>query len=129
MGIQCPSRDSEYNDVVIRGPSHMVDFCAKDLQHIYNEIVNEHYTGNLLVQKKFHRNIIGKGGVTINQIKDECNVQIDIPPNDASNEVIKVIGTKHNVERAKQKIREIENQLGSITEMRVNIPKATYKFL
>lgn len=130
ISIQFPSRDNESdNTVMLRGPSHIADYCAKELQMIYNEIVNEHYTGNLLVQKKFHGNIIGRGGSVISKIKEDCSVQIEIPPNDASTEVIKVIGTKSNVERAKAKIREIENELATIAEARVIIPKASYKFL
>lgn len=129
VNIQFPQRELNSNEVKIRGPKEFVDRIAKDLQKLYTQIVNEHYEGKILVQKKFHKNIIGKAGANVNRIKDECNVQIDIPANDSNNSIITIIGIKNNVERAKAQIREIETQLGKIAEAKVSIPKTSYRFL
>jgi len=129
VNIQFPLRESNSNEVKIRGQKEFVEQTARQVQALYDQIVSEHYEGKILVAKKFHRNIIGKAGANINKIKDDCNVNIDIPNNDSSNEVITVIGAKQNVERAKAQIREIENGLAKIAEVKVTIPKTAYKFL
>jgi len=129
VNIQFPNRELNSNSVKIRGPKEFVDRVAKDVKRLYDIIVQEHYEGKILIAKKFHKNIIGKAGANINKIKEECNVNIDIPANDSTNEVITVIGIKSNVERAKAQIRDIENQLGKISEVKVSIPKTAYRFL
>lgn len=54
--------------------------------------------------------MIGKGGATINQIRDSCGVKIDIPPREevqySDNVKIKVIGkSQENIDKAKDMIR------------------------
>ena len=129
VNIQFPNRDSNSNDVKIRGPSELVVNVAEQIKRLYDQIVAEHFEGKILIAKKFHRNIIGKQGAQVNKIKESCGVQIEIPANDSSNEVITIIGSKPNVERAKMAIREIENELAKVTEDFLKIPKSAYKYL
>lgn len=129
VNIQFPQKETGSDEVKIRGPSELVDRVARDVKSLYDQIVSEHFEGKILVAKKFHRNIIGQKGASINKIKDDCNVNIDIPANDSSNEVITIIGSKPNVEKAKNQIREIENSLAKISEAKVVISRNAYKFL
>jgi len=129
VNIQFPQKETGSDEVKIRGPSELVDNTAREVKRLYEQIVSEHFEGKILVAKKFHRNIIGQKGANINKIKDECNVNIDIPSNDSSNEVITIIGSKGNVEKAKAQIREIENSLAKISEAKVVISRNAYKFL
>ena len=72
--------------------------------------------------KKYHKNIIGREGATINQIRKDANVRIEMPPVQDSgrggggmsgggdSDAIRIIGRRENVEKAKKKILEIESQ-------------------
>lgn len=124
-----PKIGTESNEVKIVGQSNGVSIFAKEMKAIYNEIIKEHTVGNLLVAKKFHKNIIGKQGKTINDIKSRCNVLIDIPDSSSDGQIIKITGTANNVKRAKDEIMKIESELAKIDQAEVKIPKSTYKYL
>ena len=63
------------------------------------------------VCRKYHKNIIGREGATINQIRKDTNTKIEMPPpQDSTSDGIKIIGRRENVEKAKKKILEIESQ-------------------
>lgn len=56
--------------------------------------------------------ILGKGGVTINEIKDDTDAQIDVDKTDDSTTNISVRGTKAAISAAKAAILAIADQLG-----------------
>jgi polyribonucleotide nucleotidyltransferase len=62
----------------------------------------------LQVPKDKHRLIIGRGGATVNEIRDECNVEIVIPPANSRDEDIVIKGDNpDNITQAIKKIQEI----------------------
>ena len=75
------------------------------------ELIAQNYRLELPVFKKFHRNVIGKGGSTIRKIKEETKTQIEIPTENSSSDVIIITGYKEQVEKAKAKILAIESEL------------------
>jgi len=51
--------------------------------------------------------IVGKGGVTVNQLVDEYNVAIDVSKEKDDTSVVKIVGTSMNVASAKAAIQDI----------------------
>ena len=61
--------------------------------------------------KKFHGNIIGKGGATLKKIREETNTKIEMPKENSDSDVIVITGRKENVDKAKRQIIDIEKQM------------------
>ena len=57
--------------------------------------------------------IVGKGGVTVNQLVDEYNVAIDVSKEKDDTSVVKIVGTSMNVASAKAAI-QVEKATGEI---------------
>merc|ERR1712025_800408 len=66
------------------------------------------------VDAKYHKHIIGKGGSTINKIKSEADVTINIPDTDSGVTVIRIEGNKAGVLKAKTElagmVEKMENE-------------------
>lgn len=65
---------------------------------------------------KYHPNIIGKKGATINRIRDEHDVKIQLPDKDSSErmEDIVITGYEHQVKAAQEDILKIVGELVSL---------------
>lgn len=60
------------------------------------------------VPKDKHRLIIGRGGATVNEIRDDADVEIIIPPANSRDEDIIIKGESHdNIDKAIKAIQEI----------------------
>ena len=66
------------------------------------------------VDAKYHKHIIGKGGSTINKIKSETDVTINIPDTDSGVTVIRIEGNKAGVDKASKElegmVEKMENE-------------------
>ena len=69
------------------------------------------------VEPKYHPNIIGRKGATINRIRDEHDVRIQLPDKDnADSDEITIMGYEHNVKAAQDDILRIVEELVSMSE-------------
>ena len=109
--ILFPDSDKKSSIVKIRGPKEEVDKCFAHLKKYAAELAAANYQVELPVIKKFHRNIIGKGGQTVKKIKDETNTTIKIPTESSPSDVIIITGYKAQVEKAKKMILALQNEL------------------
>lgn len=129
LTIQFPDRNSSSNEIRVRGPRQLVVAAIKEMKILYQEIVAQNYTGSVLIMKQFHKNIIGKAGANIKQLKDEFNVQIDIPDSGSDSQLIKITGPKPQVEKARQRLRKMESDHANITEVTVPIAQKLHSQL
>lgn len=129
LNIQFPDRNSESDDVRVRGPKQYVHSSIKEMKSLYQEIVSNNYVGSVLIMKTFHKNIIGKAGQTINKLKEEFKVQIDIPDSSNDSQLIKITGPKAQVDKAKQRMRKMESEHANIKEIEVAIPQNLHRQL
>ncbi|XP_063965109.1 vigilin-like [Lytechinus pictus] len=120
--ITFPDPGKQSDVVTLRGPKQEVDLCHRFLKELTKELVENNFQVSLPIFKKFHKNVIGKGGSTINTIKEETDTRIEIPTESSDSDLIIITGKKANVEKAKQKIMAIESELANITEAEVRIP-------
>ena len=72
------------------------------------------YQEEVRIFKKFHGSVIGRGGATLRKIRDETDTKIELPQENSDNDMIRIIGRKENVEKARARILAIEKDMVSI---------------
>lgn len=100
------------------------------MEKLSKELEESSYKQTVSIAKDYYKHIIGKSGVNINKIRDETQTRIDLPEKNSSSadednnqeSVITVTGKQANVEKAIQKLKQIQEHAAEIqrqTEERV----------
>lgn len=95
----------------VRGPRVEVDPAAKMLQKMLSDLKEANHTEEVRIFKKFHKNVIGKGGANIRSIREDTQTKIDLPDSSSESDIIKITGRKKNVQEAVTRIEAIQKQL------------------
>uniref|UniRef100_A0A8C3A085 Vigilin n=1 Tax=Cyclopterus lumpus TaxID=8103 RepID=A0A8C3A085_CYCLU len=114
--INFPDPAQKSDIVQLRGPRNEVEKCAKFMQKIVAEMVENGFCLSVPIFKQFHRNIIGKGGSNIKKIREETSTKIDLPAENSNSEMIVITGKKANCEVARSRILAIQKEL--VTRLR-----------
>ena len=69
--------------------------------------------------KQFHKFIIGKGGATVKQIRQETNAKIDLPASGSDSDIIILTGKKEDVLKAQKKIQTIQSEQADVVSLRI----------
>jgi len=120
--ITFPDPGKKSDVVTIRGPKTDVDQVYKYLLQMHQNLIAENYQAEVHIFKKFHKNIIGKGGLNIKKIREETDTKIDLPSENSDSDIILITGKKANVEAAKQKIEQMQKVLANVSEITIEIP-------
>jgi len=118
-GIQKISQDLQkvhigFNDddtIKVDGPPDEVEKAKMELERQANELIKSTSFADVKVDAKYHKHIIGKGGSTINKIKAETDVTINIPDTDSGVTVIRIEGNRAGVEKAKNELYEMVEKM------------------
>jgi len=121
--ISFPDSSKQSDVVSLRGPKEDLDKCYKHLQHLAQEMSASSHKAEVHIFKEVIRNVIGKGGAKIRQIREETDTKIDLPKENSDSDVITITGKKENVEKAKTLIENIQKELANIKEIAVEIPQ------
>ncbi|XP_045919700.1 vigilin [Micropterus dolomieu] len=127
--INFPDPSQKSDIVQLRGPKNEVEKCAKFLQKIIADLIENSFSLSVPIFKQFHKNIIGKGGANIKKIREETNTKIDLPTENSNSEMIVITGKKSNCEAARERILAIQRELANIKEMEVTIPAKLHNSL
>ncbi|KAL2733690.1 vigilin isoform X1 [Vespula squamosa] len=127
--IVIPNPGEKGDIVKIRGPKEDVDKCHKYLMRLVKELNENNYVLEVPIFKQFHKFVIGKGGVNIKKIREETQTKIDLPAEGEKSDVIRITGKKENVEKAKEMIQKIQNEMANIVVDEIMIPPKFYNFL
>ncbi|KAK2586763.1 hypothetical protein KPH14_011792 [Odynerus spinipes] len=127
--IIIPSPGEKGDVVKIRGPKEDVDKCHKYLMRLVKELNENNYVLEVPIFKQFHKFVIGKGGVNIRKIREETQTKIDLPAEGEKSDVITITGKKENVEKAKEMIQKIQDEMANIVIDEIVIPPKFYNFL
>ncbi|KAM6909078.1 vigilin [Xenentodon cancila] len=127
--INFPDPSQKSDIVQLRGPKNEVEKCAKFLQKIIAELIENSFSLSVPIFKQFHKNIIGKGGANIKKIREETNTKIDLPTENSNSEMIVITGRKSNCEAARDRVLAIQRELANIKEAEVTIPAKLHNSL
>jgi len=120
--ITFPDMSKQSNTVTLRGPRQDVAAVAKYLGDMNKDLVENNYQEKVPILKKYHKNVIGKGGSNVRKIKEETDTRIDLPSEATESELIIITGRKENVEKAKKMILAIQKELVNVKEEHLLIP-------
>ena len=118
-GIQKISQDLQkvhigFNDddtIKVDGPPDEVEKAKMELERQANDLIKSTAFADVKVDAKYHKHIIGKGGSTINKIKAETDVTINIPDTDSGVTLIRIEGNRAGVEKAKNELYEMVEKM------------------
>lgn len=127
--IIIPSPGEKGDIVKIRGPKEDVDKCHKYLMRLVKELNENNCVLEVPIFKQFHKFVIGKGGANIRKIREETQTKIDLPAEGEKSDVITITGKKENVEKAKEMIQKIQDEMANIVIEEIVIPPRFYNFL
>jgi len=102
----------EAGDVIkIEGPPSDAEKAKEILESQANELVAKMDFVEIDVDAKYHKHIIGKGGSTVNKLKQEADVMINIPDDRASSNCIRIEGNKDGVSKAKEELESLVSKM------------------
>ncbi|KAL3046382.1 hypothetical protein OYC64_004399 [Pagothenia borchgrevinki] len=127
--INFPDPAQKSDIVQLRGPKNEVEKCAKFLQKIIADLIENSFSLSVPIFKQFHKNIIGKGGANIKKIREETTTKIDLPTENSNSEMIVITGRKSNCEAARERILSIQRELANMKEAEVAIPSKLHNSL
>jgi len=99
------------NTIKIDGPPEEVEKAKAEIQSQVSTLVNNTAFADVKVDAKYHKHIIGKGGSTINKIKSEADVTINIPDTDSGATIIRIEGNKAGVEKAQKELASLVEKM------------------
>lgn len=93
--------------VRIEGAQDAVRRCRQELTDIVARLADER-AKDIIIDQKFHSNLIGKGGKTLNEIRAKFNdIQINIPAAAEKSDVVTIRGNKNDVEKCFKYLQQL----------------------
>lgn len=122
--------DENHNILKLRGPQKDVNAASEHFEKFYGELVKNSYSIKVMVCKIFHKNLIGKRGARISQLREETSTRIHLPEATSDSQLVEIIGTKSNVRKARNLILEFQrDQIDALmNEIGNRQPLKTYQF-
>merc|ERR1711892_1650827 len=120
--VEMPANTTDSETITLRGPQEKLGLAltkvyekAKtELESQAGALISTMAFAEVKVDAKYHKHIIGKGGSTINKIKSETDVTINIPDTDSGVTVIRIEGNKAGVDKASKElhgmVEKMENE-------------------
>lgn len=103
--------------IVLEGPPEEVNVAQKNLETIVAELKRTMDYANVKVNKKYHRNIIGKGGSNRQRLMKDNDCNIWIPNEEDPSDVIKIEGNPAGVKKVKAELMEmVKKMVSAVTE-------------
>ncbi|XP_054712100.1 vigilin-like [Uloborus diversus] len=126
--IHIPSDDSDV--VRIEGDPEGVANVKKQLMEMVHKMENE-VTKELILEQRFHRNIIGAKGEKIREIRDKFNqVNVTFPEPGLKSDRVTLRGPKGDVEACAKYMKSLHEEM-KINNFSVDVPiyKQNHKFI
>lgn len=98
VNVRVPGASESSNVIRIEGAPEDVKKAKLELQELVTKVENER-SKDIIIEQKFHSNLIGKNGKNLGEIRAKFNdVQIQIPNQEEKSEVVTLRGNKVDVE-------------------------------
>jgi len=111
----------EDDKIKIDGPPDEAEKAFVEVEGQAKNLIKTTSFVEFKVDAKYHKHIIGKGGSTINKIKSESDVTINIPDTDSGVTIIRIEGNTAGVEKAKQELQGMVEKMENEKEKDVII--------
>ncbi|XP_039250831.1 vigilin-like [Styela clava] len=102
---------AEENKIVVEGPPEEADEAQANLQKQVDDLKRQMNFAEVNVDPKYHKNIIGKGGQNINNLREKYKVNIRIPPDTEKNPTIRIEGDPEGVKETRKILIEISQRM------------------
>jgi len=128
--INIPDVDKGNAVIRIEGNKSGVQAAHAELEGMVSKMQNEKEK-DLVIEHRFHRQLIGPKGETIQQIRDSyASVQISFPDVGSKSEIVKLRGPKQDVDKCAVEIQKrYKDLLESNYQVKVHIFKQFHKFI
>uniref|UniRef100_A0A8C9ZND3 Vigilin n=1 Tax=Sander lucioperca TaxID=283035 RepID=A0A8C9ZND3_SANLU len=97
--------------ITLEGPTKDVQMVQGQIEVIVTDLISRMDYTEISVDPKFHRHLIGKGGVNINRIKELHKVTVRIPPDNEKSNLIRIEGDPQGVQEAKKELLELASRM------------------
>jgi hypothetical protein len=87
------------------------------------------YTAELRIPKEHHRFVLGKNLTKVKQLELASATKITVPKSDDASEIIKISGTKENVDKASHEIQLISDEQAKLAFERLTVPKIYHPWI
>lgn len=121
VNLNFPDRSANSDVVLIRGQKEEVEAVIAAIKDLVKGIEAKNYSENVHVFRKFHSEIIGKGGENIKKIRTATNTRINVPKLEDESDILTLTGLKEDVQKAKQMILDLQQKVGKIVTEEIQI--------
>uniref|UniRef100_A0A674NTQ9 Vigilin n=1 Tax=Takifugu rubripes TaxID=31033 RepID=A0A674NTQ9_TAKRU len=97
--------------ITLEGPTKDVQMVQSQIEVTVADLISRMDYTEITVDPKFHRHLIGKGGVNINRIKELHKVTVRIPPDNEKSNLIRIEGDPQGVQEAKKELLELASRM------------------
>merc|ERR1719278_723168 len=128
--INIPDTDSGVTVIRIEGNKAGVEKASKELNGMVDKMENEKEK-DLIIENRFHRQLIGPKGESIEKIRKEfSNVQISFPDLGVKSDIVKLRGPKKDVDDCSKYFNKVTREMAeSSFQVRVPIFKQFHKYI
>ncbi|KAL0268526.1 UNVERIFIED_CONTAM: hypothetical protein PYX00_010437 [Menopon gallinae] len=127
--ITVPIISDPSDAITITGPKEGIEKAAHEIQVTSDEQSKQSYE-RISVPKMYHPFICGGFNETLNQLIQETNVRINVPPPSVQSDEITIAGEKEGVQTAKDRImkiyKDMEKKCNSVS---VEVPRAQHRYV
>jgi len=129
-GVTISVKDINSPIIYLEGSKAGVETAATRLLEQVEKLDNEKEK-DLIIEHRFHGNLIGSKGEKIREIRDKCNqVQINFPAPGEKRDVVTVRGPKDDVEKCCKYITQLYNEMKENSyQLKVAVFPQCYKHL
>ena len=137
VNIRVPAQDANSDVILISGVPTNVDAAKIGLAEKVKELeaekevkIQKSFEVTVEVNPEYHPKIIGRGGEVIKKLREDFDVQIQLPKKEAPNsEVITITGFEADANAAKEAILKIVGQFESMVQEEVSIDPRVHSMI
>merc|ERR1719431_1910081 len=137
VNIRVPAQDANSDVILISGVPTNVDAAKIGLAEKVKELeaekevkIQKSFEVTVEVNPEYHPKIIGRGGEVIKKLREDFDVQIQLPKKEAPNsEVITITGFEADANKAKEAILKIVGQFESMVQEEVSIDPRVHSMI
>jgi len=110
-GVTINIPDEKSSTIRIEGSPEGVAQAQTELSEMVTKMENEREK-DIIIEHRFHKNIIGAKGEKIREIREKCNqVQVTFPDSSEKSDVVKIRGPKQDVDAAYKHLQQLYKEL------------------